>query len=97
GPRRVRGRPAPPPAPPKPDPSDPRTWELGEAVATEEFATDAAGKKELTVKLDAGLYRAVAETQDRFGKAVTARADLRVLDPAAAKLGLKVPHVFAAP
>ena len=93
-----RGGVAPRPEPgPRPDPSDPRTWELGDVVATRDFATDAAGKQDLAIKLDAGLYRAVAETQDRFGKPVTARAQVRVLNPDAAKLDLKVASVFAAP
>jgi uncharacterized protein YfaS (alpha-2-macroglobulin family) len=96
-PRPRRGGVAAPPAQPKPDPSDPRTWELGDVVATQDFATDATGKKELTFNLDTGLYRAVAETQDRFGKPVTARLQLRVFNPDAAKPELKVPHLFAAP
>jgi Bacterial Alpha-2-macroglobulin MG10 domain/Alpha-2-macroglobulin family/MG2 domain len=82
---------------PKPDPSDPRTWELGDVVSTADFATEKDGKKEVTFNLDPGLYRAVAETQDRFGKPVSARLQVRVLKPDDAKLALKVPHLFAAP
>jgi uncharacterized protein YfaS (alpha-2-macroglobulin family) len=96
-PRRGLGRPAPDAPPQKPDPSDPRTWELGEVVATEKFATDAGGKKELTFKLPAGPYRVVAEMEDRSKKPVTARTDLQVLNPSATKLDIKVPHLFTAP
>jgi len=82
---------------PKPDPSDPRTWELGDVVTTADFSTDKDGKKELTFNLDPGLYRAVAESQDRFGKPVSARLQVRVLKPDDPKLTLKLPHLFAAP
>jgi uncharacterized protein YfaS (alpha-2-macroglobulin family)/tetratricopeptide (TPR) repeat protein len=86
-----------PPAAPKPDPANPKTWELGEVVATLPFTTDAAGKAELTVKLDDGAYRAVLETADKFDKPVTARQQLTVLNPEAKELRVKVPHLFAAP
>lgn len=82
---------------PKPDPADPRTWDVGDVVATADFETDKDGKQELTFNLDAGLYRAVVETKDRFDKPVTARLQLRVLKPDEAKLALKIPQVFAAP
>jgi len=48
-------------------------------------------------KLTAGAYRAVFETQDRFGKKVTGFAPLQVLNPNADKLALKVPDLIAAP
>jgi uncharacterized protein YfaS (alpha-2-macroglobulin family) len=97
GPRLVPWRKGAPPVPPKPDPSNPKTWELGEVVATLPFTTDAAGKAELAVKLDDGAYRAVLETADRFDKPVTAREQLTVLNPEAKELRVKVPHLFAAP
>lgn len=93
-PRRGRG---PEPVAPKPDPANPKTWELGEVVATLPFTTDAAGKAELSAKLDAGAYRAVLETADKFDKRVTAREQVTVLDPDAKELKVKVPHLFAAP
>ena len=61
------------------------------------FDTDAKGEQTLTFKLGVGNYRVMVETQDRFKKKVTARLPLTVVNPAAAKLGLKVPHIFAAP
>ena len=84
-------------ATPKPDPNDPRTWPLGDAIATADFATQKDGKAELTFKLEPGLYRAVLTTQDRFGKPVTAQLQLRVLNPDDTKLALKIPHLFTAP
>ncbi|CAN5337538.1 alpha-2-macroglobulin family protein [soil metagenome] len=98
-PRPVRGKGGKrlPPAPPKPDPANPNTWDLGEIVSTAKFGTDASGSIEINVKLDGGFYRAVVETADKFGKPVSARGDVRVLNPADAKLGLKVAHVFVAP
>lgn len=73
------------------------TWELGEQVSNLDFATGKDGKGDLKVELAAGLYRAVLETADGFGKAVAARHTIQVLDPAAGKLGLKIPFVVAAP
>jgi uncharacterized protein YfaS (alpha-2-macroglobulin family) len=93
-PRLARGA---PPVEPKPDPSNPKTWDLGDVVATLPFTTDESGKAELSVKLDDGPYRAVLETADRFDKPVTARAQLTVLNPDAKELRVKVPHLFAAP
>ncbi|WP_020472175.1 alpha-2-macroglobulin family protein [Zavarzinella formosa] len=84
-------------ATPKPDPNDPRTWALGDVAATIAFETQKDGKKELNVKLESGLYRAILETQDRFGKPVTAQIQIRVLNPQDAKLALKIPNLFAAP
>src|SRR5262249_18826792 len=82
---------------PKPDPADPRTWDLADVAHTSDFSTEKDGKAQVTLNLDPGFYRAVVETQDRFGKAVTARLQVRVLKPDDARLGLKVPHLFAAP
>ncbi len=86
-----------PQAEPKPDPSNPDSWELGELVAEEGFTTDATGKASRTFKLAAGAYRAMLETQDRYGKKVTARLPLQVLDPDAKQFPIKVPNLVAAP
>jgi uncharacterized protein YfaS (alpha-2-macroglobulin family) len=90
-------RPLPAGAKPAPDPSKPVSWEQTEVVHAAEFATDANGKAEVSAKLPAGIYRAVVETKDRFDKPVTAKAQVQVLDPAAAKLNIKVPDVVASP
>ncbi|MGV3486217.1 MAG: MG2 domain-containing protein [Planctomycetaceae bacterium] len=81
------------PAPPL---SDPNSWELGEVVFEQSVKTDASGKAVTPVKLPAGAFRAKYETKDRFGKPVTAELPLQVIDPAAKKLAIKVPHLIAA-
>ncbi len=81
----------------EPDLSDPRQWPLGTVVQENGFTTDPEGKTSLSFTMAAGEYRAVLETQDRFGKAVTAYLQIRVLDPGAAKLPLKIPHLLASP
>jgi hypothetical protein len=92
-----RGRVVPPVPLPRPDSGDIRTWPLGELVKSADFATEKDGKKELPFKLEVGVYRALVETQDRFGKPVTAQLNVRVLKPDDTKLAIKVPHVLAAP
>ena len=90
-------RPVPAGGKPAPDPTRPVSWEQAEVVYQAEFAADANGKAELTAKLPAGIYRAVVETKDKFDKPVSAKAQVQVLDPAAAKLNIKVPDVVASP
>lgn len=80
-----------------PDPADPNRWEAGEVVVEQGFATGPDGAATNRFQLPVGLYRVLVETQDRFGKRVTARQPLRVLDPAADKLAIRVPHLLAAP
>ncbi len=82
---------------PQPDPTNPDSWALGAVVVEQRFATDATGHTKIAVPLKAGLYRAVVETKDRFGKAVTARETFEVIDPVATRYGVKVPNHFAAP
>jgi uncharacterized protein YfaS (alpha-2-macroglobulin family) len=85
------------PVNPKPDPSNPATWEQGELAAEEGFTTDAHGNATIRVKLAAGPYRAVLETQDRYNKKVTARLPLTVLAPEARRLPLRIANLVAAP
>ncbi len=82
---------------PEPDPSNADSWELGEVVARQEFKTDATGTVKLTTPLKAGIYRAMLETRDRFGKAVTARQTLQVLDPKGTRYPVRLASHFAAP
>jgi len=82
---------------PLPDPANPTSWPLGEMVAERGFTTDAKGNASYTFELTDGLYRAKLETQDRFGKTVTAELPLRVLDPNADDLDIKTPDLFDAP
>ena len=82
---------------PDPDPSKPNSWELGRVIATKGFTTDKSGKADFSVKLPVGAYRAMLETQDRFGKKVTAQLPIQVVNPEAGKLAIKVPHMLKAP
>lgn len=79
-----------------PDLSDPNQWPLGEVVQRDDFQTDESGQANIEVKLAAGEYRAVLETKDRNGRAVTALLPLRVLDPDSATFPVRVPHHLSA-
>jgi len=78
------------------DLSDPNQWPLGEVVQRDEFQTDAKGVAKLEVKLAAGEYRAVLESKDRNGRAVTALLPIRVLDPTSTTFPVRVPHHLSA-
>ncbi|MEI8044205.1 MAG: MG2 domain-containing protein, partial [Verrucomicrobiota bacterium] len=80
-----------------PDLSTPNNWPLGKVVAEKGFTTGTNGTARLSFKLGAGAYRAVLETQDRFGKKVTGRLPLQVLQPGAAKLAIRIPQLLTAP
>ncbi|MCL4179482.1 MAG: hypothetical protein KJ072_17270 [Verrucomicrobia bacterium] len=79
------------------DLSDPANWELGEQVAEKGFTTSAEGVTEMKWSLPVGAYRAMLETQDRFGKRATAQLRLEVLDPRASRLGIRVANLLKAP
>jgi len=83
--------------PPKPDPANPDSWPLGEVVVERGFTTDAQGNAKFSFKLPVGMYRVMLETQDRFGKKVTAQTKIRVLAPSDDKLALKIPNLVDAP
>ncbi len=85
------------PVVPKPDPANPAMWEQDDVVSTLPFATDDKGAAELKVHLDGGVYRAVLETADKFGKTVTAKAQITLIDPAAKSYAVKVPNALTAP
>jgi hypothetical protein len=80
-----------------PDLSNPNNWPLGKVVTEKGFTTDTNGVARLSFNLAAGAYRAVLETQDRFGKKVTGKLPLQVLQPEATKLAIRIPHLLAAP
>ena len=61
------------------------------------FTTDTNGQAKLSFKLPAGAYRAVLETQDRFGKKVTGKLPVAGAQPDATKLAIKIPQLLAAP
>lgn len=98
GPRPYGGRfGAPEPeAPPVPDLSNPAHWRLGDSVVEQTFRTPDTGLVTNRVELPAGVYRVVVESADRFGKKVTARRQITVLDPDARKLDFKVPYLLEA-
>ena len=79
------------------DLSDPNNWPLGKLVGENGFTTDTNGLAKLSFKLDTGAYRAVLETQDRFGKKVTGKLPLQVLDSEATRLDIKIPHLLTGP
>ena len=82
---------------PAPDHSQPTTWELGKVIAEKGFTTDESGQANFNFKLPEGAYRVVVETQDRFGKKVTALSNIQVNNPGAPRLGIKIPHLLKAP
>ncbi len=82
---------------PEKDLSNPDTWETGDAVQKDNFATDDKGEAAVPVKLAPGVYRAILETKDAFGKAVKAQTLAVVVDPAAEKFPVRVPFYAGAP
>ncbi|MBM4164761.1 MAG: hypothetical protein FJ222_10040, partial [Lentisphaerae bacterium] len=82
---------------PQADPANPDSWELAEVVAEQPFKTGATGELKLATPLKAGIYRAMLETKDRFGKTVTARQTMQVMDVKSATYPVRVAHQFAAP
>ncbi len=82
---------------PDPDLSNPNNWELADVAFEKGFTTDAEGSAKLEFTLGTGVYRAMLETQDRFGKKVTARLPIQVVKPADTKLAIKIPHLLSAP
>lgn len=79
-----------------PDLSDPAHWPPGAVVAEQAFTTDTNGVAVVEFRLPAGAYRAVLETRDPFGRVVTARLPLTVLNPDAERFPVKVPQHLAA-
>jgi uncharacterized protein YfaS (alpha-2-macroglobulin family) len=86
------------------DESNPNSWAPGPVVAEKTFTTTTnetngseAGIAKLTFKLKAGAYRAVVETQDRFGKKATGKLPLTVVDPRKKHFASKVPNYIGAP
>lgn len=79
------------------DLSDPNQWPLGEVAVEKGWTTDASGRLAFQLKLGVGAYRAVIETQDRFGKKVKGQWPILVVDPNANQVAIKIPHLLAAP
>ncbi len=83
--------------PAKPDASDPDTWNPATLIIEKTFKTDDTGQITIPVPLKAGVYRATVETKDRFGKLVTARQTIQVVDPTAKRFGVRIANYLAAP
>ncbi len=79
------------------DLSNLNNWELGGVVSDRGFTSDTNGVATLSITLGAGAYRAVLETQDRFGKTVTGRLPIQVVEPEAPRLALRIPQLFDSP
>ena len=80
---------------PRPDPSRPDSWENGDLVLEKEVSTNDTGTALVSAPLGAGIYRASFTAADSFGKKVTAELPIKVLDPAAGKLNIKVPFLVS--
>ncbi|MCF7974592.1 MAG: hypothetical protein K9N55_12305 [Phycisphaerae bacterium] len=81
---------------PASDDTHPETWDLETQVFTAQVTTDALGQATVSAPLGAGIYRAVLETEDRFGQSVTANKTITVVDPEASHFAVRVPnHVTA--
>lgn len=76
------------------DLSNPNNWETGKVIAEKKFSTDKEGKATLEVMVPAGAFRVMLETQDRFGKKVTARLALQVMKPNATKFPIRIPSTL---
>ncbi len=72
-------------------------WPLGKVVSEHGFTTGTNGTATVTAQLGAGVYRAVVETRDRFGKAVTGLLPIQVVNPGAPRLDIKIASLLAAP
>jgi uncharacterized protein YfaS (alpha-2-macroglobulin family) len=81
----------------QPDPSNPDTWETADLVSEQTFNTGAQGQTILSAALDAGIYRALLQSQDRFGKPVAAQQTIQVVDTQAEHFGECIANYFAAP
>ncbi|MHB1310044.1 MAG: alpha-2-macroglobulin family protein, partial [Limisphaerales bacterium] len=93
----LREMPDPDDEPGSADLSDPNHWPLGAVVLERGFTTGTNGLTTVDVRLPAGAYRVSLATQDRFGRPVTCRLPLEVIDPAATRSALQVPHWLEAP
>ncbi|MFK5922913.1 MAG: alpha-2-macroglobulin family protein [Verrucomicrobiota bacterium] len=83
--------------PPQPDPANPDSWKNGKLFAEIPFVTDKEGKGTVSLKLQGGIYRAILESTDSFGKKIQAQFPIRVFDAQAKKLSIKIPFQIASP
>ena len=77
------------------DPANPLSWPTDEEIQTIDFETNVGGDASIEVgRLPSGIYRAVLETKDRFGKAVSAKHQFTILDPDSSRTKLKLPDLL---
>lgn len=82
---------------PEPDPSNPNSWENDQLLAELDFETGDEGAATVEVELESGIYRAILESEDAFGKPVQAQLPIRVFDPNSKDFGIKIPFQLAGP
>ncbi|MGM0607168.1 MAG: alpha-2-macroglobulin family protein [Candidatus Muiribacteriota bacterium] len=71
---------------------DPKRWPAGKNVYSRNFKTTAGEKSEYTLNLKPGLYRIMAETEDRYGQTVESMHNFKVLPSKQNKdFNLKIP------
>jgi uncharacterized protein YfaS (alpha-2-macroglobulin family) len=81
---------------PIPDLSQIQQWDVDTLVAERPFEFGADAEKKIAVELPRGVFRAVLESQDRFGKPITAQFNFKVIDLSKTDLGIRVAnHVTA--
>ncbi|MBQ3644285.1 MAG: hypothetical protein II961_06775 [Candidatus Riflebacteria bacterium] len=71
-----------------------RNMKEGEVVFEERFATDDEGGFSKEIKLPEGLYRIKVDSEDRFGKEVTAQQDITVISHSSSKMSVKLPFFY---
>ena len=71
-----------------------RNMKEGEIVLEESFATNEEGGFSKEIKLPEGLYRIKADSEDRFGKEVTAQYDITVISYSSDKMSVKLPFFY---
>ena len=76
------------------DPTDFRQWAIGDLINEQDYKTGESGTTKINFKLPTGLYRAILESKDAYGKPVRSELNLKVLSPQQNELGFKLPHVF---
>lgn len=78
------------------DLSDYSLWPVEEVFKETSFTTGSDGSAKVSFQLPAGAYRAILETRDNSGQAVTAFLPLLVLDLKNKKFPIPVAHMFVA-
>jgi uncharacterized protein YfaS (alpha-2-macroglobulin family) len=71
---------------------DPRTWAEGEVVATKKFESSELGRATCSFDgLKEGVYRVVAETEDKYRRVIRAESNITVVNPDAKSFSIMLP------